>query len=104
MSARTRIPRNNDEARKSAESAVQQWNALYPHGTPVRVYRLWGCEDTAVNTRTCGEAWVAGGISAVIMVEGLKERKTLTHVKPLHGSSVSPLHPVVTGMEVASRS
>lgn len=96
-----RIPRNHAEARRNAEATVKQWNALYPSGTPVRVYRLWGCEESAVNSRTCGEAWVAGGISAVIMCERLAERKTLTHVKPLHGHSVSR-H--VTGMEVVSAS
>lgn len=88
-----RIPLTTKEASERAGAAVAQWNALYPEGTPVRVYRLFGCEDTAINTTTRSQAWAAGGVSAMVLVRGLSGGMALTHVKPLTGHNETRLHP-----------
>lgn len=47
-----RIPQTKAECARRASASITQWNALYPVGTAVRVYRLFGCEETAFNTTT----------------------------------------------------
>lgn len=89
-----RIPQKKAECARRAAASVAQWNALYPVGTPVRVYRLFGCEDTAINTTTRSAAWAAGGVSAVVLVSGLSGGMAITHVKPLAGHNETTLHPV----------
>lgn len=90
---RDRIPLTTKEAAQRASAAVAQWNELYPPETPVRVYRLFGSEDTAFNTTTRSPAWAAGGVSARVLVKGISGGMALTHVKPLCGHSESTLHP-----------
>lgn len=90
---RDRIPLTTKQAAERGAAAVAQWNALYPEGTPVRVYRLFGCEDTAINTTTRSQAWAAGGVSAMVLVRGLSGGMALTHVKPLAGHTATTLHP-----------
>ena len=88
-----RIPLTTAEAAERASAAVAHWNALYPEGTPGRAYRLFGCEDTAINTTTRSQAWAAGGVSAMVLVSGLSGGMALTHVKPLPGHNATTLHP-----------
>ncbi|WP_395753364.1 hypothetical protein [Prosthecobacter sp.] len=80
-----RIPRNPREARQRAEASCAAWNHSYPVGTKVRVYRLLGVEDSAIDTTTTSQAWVAGGHSALVCVKGLTGGHALTHVRPLVG-------------------
>lgn len=63
---------------------VDQFNALYPVGTPVTVYPGFRPEDdkdcTRLVTRTRTAAWVLGGHTPVVMVEGHGACIALTHV------------------------
>ena len=67
-----------------AAKQVESWNKLFPLGTPVRVYRIYQEEKTAFNSKTRSAAWVMGGHSAMVMVEGQAGGHCLTHLEPLH--------------------
>lgn len=56
-------------ARQQAR-AVENWNQHHAAGTPVRVFSIIGDPSTAVETITRSEAWLMGGHSAVVLVEG----------------------------------
>lgn len=58
---------------KVQESLVEQWNAQHPIGTSVLRYRLVHPrrEPEAQPTKTRSEAWLLGGHTAVVMVEGV---------------------------------
>ncbi|WP_395736319.1 hypothetical protein [Prosthecobacter sp.] len=85
-----RIPRNPREARQRAEASCAAWNHAYPVGTRVRVYtRMLGDEQSAIDTTTTSQAWVAGGHSAMVCVRGLSGGYALTHVRPLAGQTGS---------------
>lgn len=66
---------------------ADEWNALYPAGTPVVAYpgsrpeRLPGARR--LETRTRGAAWTMGGHTPVVMVEGYGSCIALTHVDPV---------------------
>lgn len=70
-----------------AEQSVLAWNRLYPRGTPVKCYRSYGNEQTAFHSVTRSEAWVMGGHSAMVMIEGHGGGFALTHMEPLCASS-----------------
>ena len=62
---------------------ISDWNEKYPVGTPVTRYKLINpLEDGAV-TKTRSEAWLMGGHSAMVMVEGVPGGVTLESVVPL---------------------
>ncbi len=65
---------------KVYQAAVDAWNAKNPVGTPVRVMRDMG--DTLV-TKTRSEAWMLGGHTAVIQVEGISGSYALDRVTAL---------------------
>ncbi len=50
---------------------VNAWNRDHPAGTAVTRYRLMHPLRDPVETVTRSEAWVMGGHSAMIMVEGV---------------------------------
>lgn len=61
--------------RKQPSPAAQQqlvdtWNAAHPIGTPVTRYRLVNPLSQPVETKTRSEAWLMGGHTAMVMVEG----------------------------------
>lgn len=62
---------------KVYQAAVNDWNEKYPVGTPVRVMRDMG--DT-LTTKTSSEAWLLGGHTAVIQVEGISGSYALDRV------------------------
>lgn len=69
--------------RKSQTELSRQigaWNAHRPTGTEIQVKLD---DDTIRTTKTCSEAWVMGGHSAVILLEGISGAYSLDRVKPL---------------------
>ena len=69
--------------RKSGAELSRQiaaWNAHRPIGTEVQVMLD---DDTIRTTKTRSEAWVMGGHSAVILLEGISGAYSLDRVKPL---------------------
>jgi hypothetical protein len=75
-----------DTAPQHVVDAVDDWNARYPIGTPVRywpgVKRGEGHES---KTRT--PAWVIhGGHSALVSVEGYSGGIILSHIEPIEES------------------
>ena len=77
---------------------ADEWNALYPVGTPVVAYP--GCRpaddpnDERLITHTRSRAEVLGGHTDVVWVEGHSACIALTHVDPL---STVPRCPVCRG-------
>jgi hypothetical protein len=65
------------------EQVVAEWNASYPVGTPV-VYQpiQGGCAHDNAQTATRSEAWVLGGHTPVVMVEGRAGGVALDHCYP----------------------
>jgi hypothetical protein len=63
-----------------------QWNERYPIGTPVVAYPGLRPEDDPKGerliTRTSSKAWVLGGHTAVVFVDGHGACINLTHVDP----------------------
>lgn len=49
---------------------VDSWNEKHPIGTPVTRYRLVNPLADPVQTKTRSLAWVMGGHTAMVMVEG----------------------------------
>ena len=57
--------------------AVNNWNERYDIGTPVNVK----LDDGSIKeTRTCSVAWMLGGHTAVIMLEGISGGYSLRRV------------------------
>lgn len=67
---------------KQLEAAVNGWNAAYPAGTPVTRYKLIRPLREPVATQTRSAAWVMGGHTAMVMVEGVSGGVSLESVKP----------------------
>lgn len=57
--------------RPNPQDAVDKWNAKYPIGTRVTRYKLINPLREPSETKTRSEAWVMGGHSAMVMVEGV---------------------------------
>ena len=57
--------------RKNQQKVVDAWNAAHPIGTPVTRYKLINPLADPVETKTRSEAWLMGGHSAMVMVEGI---------------------------------
>ena len=86
-----RIPRNAREVAQMAERSCTAWNNLYSVGTRVRLYLgMLGDEKNSIETVTRSQAWVMGGHSAMIMVQGKTGGWSLTHVRPLLAQSQHP--------------
>ncbi len=63
--------------------SVQQWNENHPVGTAVEVT----LDDGSIKeTKTASEAWLMGGHSAVIKLEGISGGYSLDRVKALVAS------------------
>ncbi|HYU99913.1 MAG TPA: hypothetical protein VE977_13880 [Pyrinomonadaceae bacterium] len=56
---------------RNQQKLVEQWNAKYPTGTPVTRYRLINPLEIPEDTKTRSEAWLMGGHTAMVMVEGV---------------------------------
>lgn len=53
------------------QEIADDWNAKHPVGTPVTRYKLIRPLAEPQDTKTRSVAWVIGGHSAVVMVEGV---------------------------------
>ena len=62
---------------------VANWNAKHPIGTPVTHYKFIHPQREGTETKTRSEAWIMGGHSAMVMVEGVAGGVDLESVKPL---------------------
>ena len=60
--------------------AVEAWNKKHPEGTDVSVRRDDG---TATVTKTRSPAWLLGGHTAVVMVDGIAGGYLLERVSPI---------------------
>lgn len=56
---------------EDAQKRVDEWNAAHPVGTKVTRYRLIRPLREPQETVTRSEAWLMGGHSAMVMVEGV---------------------------------
>jgi hypothetical protein len=68
---------------KQLEKQVNDWNAKYPVGTPVMRYKCIDPLSEGNETKTRSEAWIMGGHSAMVMVEGVSGGVCLESVQPL---------------------
>ena len=78
----TRIARPNPA---KAEKAVREWNEKYPANTNVEVTRDDG---SITETYTLSAAWVLGGHSAVVLLNGISGCYALERVRYLKPSNV----------------
>jgi len=76
-----RLPRHLSPA--ALEKRVSDWNAKYPIGTPVTRYAFIHPLREPSVTKTQSKAWVMGGHSAMVMVEGVSGGVALESVVPL---------------------
>ena len=65
---------------KLAKQAAD-WNASHPIGTPVMRYKLINPLREGAETKTRSEAWVMGGHSVMVMVDGVSGGVLLDSVK-----------------------
>lgn len=65
------------------EKAAADWNAAYPIGTPVMRYKLVKPLKDGNETKTRSAAWVMGGHSVMVMVEGVAGGVLLESVLPI---------------------
>ncbi|MGW4406554.1 hypothetical protein ACWEJ6_21170 [Nonomuraea sp. NPDC004702] len=70
------------------DQEVADWNTRRPVGTPVRYWPIKG-EDDSLTTRTRSQAWMLGGHTPVVMVEGVAGGVALGHVAPVSASQQS---------------
>jgi hypothetical protein len=68
---------------KELAAQASQWNLSYPIGTPVMRYKLINPLREGTETKTRSEAWVMGGHSVMIMVEGVSGGVLLESVIPI---------------------
>lgn len=68
---------------KNLEAAAAKWNTKHPVGTPVTRYKLIDPLREGNETRTRSEAWVMGGHSVMVMVEGVSGGVLLESVVPI---------------------
>lgn len=73
------MKRPNIKSAKELEAEVSKWNDAHPVGTAVKVRMDGG--DIKLTTTT-SEAWVMGGHSAMIKVEGISGGYMLERVSP----------------------
>jgi len=72
----------NNVARKVAaqEKLAAEWNARHPVGTRVYFWP-WSRKDVADISRTRSEAYLLGGHTASVQVEGFRGAIALSHVE-----------------------
>lgn len=63
------------------EKEAKDWNEKYPVGTSVMRYKLINPLQEGNETKTRSEAWVMGGHSVMVMVEGVSGGVLLESVK-----------------------
>jgi len=68
---------------KQLEKQVTDWNTKFPVGTTVMRYKLIEPLREGTETKTRSEAWVMGGHSAMVMVEGVLGGVILESVCPV---------------------
>ncbi len=56
---------------KRQQKLADDWNAAHPVGTPVIRYRLISPPRYPMDTKTRSEAWLMGGHTAMVMVDGV---------------------------------
>lgn len=56
---------------KAQQKIVDEWNASHPVGTPVTRYKLVNPLADPSDTKTRSEAWLMGGHTAMVMVDGV---------------------------------
>lgn len=71
---------------------ADEWNELYPVGTPVTAYPPGARPEdappaTCLVTRTRSRASVLGGHTDVVWVHGHGACIALTHIDPIHGGA-----------------
>ncbi len=66
----------------SQQKLVDAWNTAHPIGTPVTRYKLINPLGDPVQTKTRSEAWLMGGHTAMVMVEGQAGGVMVESVKP----------------------
>jgi hypothetical protein len=62
---------------------ASEWNLKFPVGTQVVRYKLIDPLEEGNETRTRSEAWVMGGHSVMVMVEGVAGGVLLDSVVPI---------------------
>lgn len=65
---------------------ARQWNSLHPIGTEVIRYKLINPLDEGNKTKTRSEAWVMGGHSIMVMVEGVAGGVLLESIQVIQNS------------------
>lgn len=75
--------RNRRRSALSGAYTAEQWNALFPVGTPVRYWPVYPPVEgiPPVDTKTRSEAWALGDGSVVVKVEGRTGGVHLSHVE-----------------------
>ena len=68
---------------KNLQHQCDLWNANHPVGTPVTRYKLVKPNREGNVTKTRSEAWVIGGHSVVVKVEGVAGGVLLESLVPL---------------------
>jgi hypothetical protein len=61
---------------------IKRWNSKYPVGTPVTRFKLIHPLAEPQATKTRSEAWLMGGHTAMVMVEGVSGGVCLESVVP----------------------
>jgi len=76
---------------KTKEQAIaDEWNRAHPIGTPVIRYKLISPLGLGNQTKTQSQAWVMGGHSVMVMVEGIAGGVLLESVVPCPSSIKVP--------------
>lgn len=66
------------------EEVAERWNEKNPIGTPVKRYLFTNPRsDEAGNTKTRSKAWVMGGHSVVVLVDGVSGAVDIDCLQPL---------------------
>ena len=75
------LERKQQAERWRLDNRCQQWNATCPKGTKVRYFSI-ACEDLKfVETTTRSEAWIIGGDSLVVMLDGVSGCVACDHIQ-----------------------
>jgi len=69
-----------------AQSIVDKFNKAKPIGSPVTYYELIDPPAKPFHTNTRTEAWVMGGHSAMVMVEGISGGVCVDHIQDFHNA------------------
>ena len=67
---------------KNHAALVAEWNAAHPVGTPVTRYKLIAPLREPEETRTRSAAWLMGGHTAMVLVEGVSGGVMVESVVP----------------------